>query len=1203
MSEYVKYDHHEHVLKVPDMYVGSLKLDSRPMFVYDSSANTITRRHITFSPSLYKIYDEVLVNARDHTVRDKKCNTIKVNINRKTGSISVYNNGSGISTYYDDKNGCWSPELIFGNLLSSSNYDKKGKLTGGKNGLGAKLANIYSTEFIVETYDAKTNRKYYQRFHNNMYNKDEPVITEPEKKEKPYTRITFHPDYARFDIEGITDDIYDLFVKRVYDIAACACKTTVVYFNDSKINIDKFNDYIALYLGTEVASELTYCEIADSNNIDRWWVGAVYMQDPPFGQMSFVNGLWTIDGGTHVDHVITQIFNGLSPLIVAKHKSFVPKPSMIRERLVLFVNSAIEDPEFSGQTKETLKTKISDFTHRFDVPADFIKSLAKSGIIDDIVTLAKSREDLALKKTDGKKNARIRHDKLDDAEWAGTRKSSECYLIVTEGDSAKSFALDGLEVIGRERYGVFPLKGKPLNVREATNKQILNNEEFKNIRQIMGLQTGVVYNKDNISKLRYGGGIIILSDADTDGLHIKGLLINMFETFWPSLVKRPGFVRVMKTPLIKAFKRTDSKKKNAMIFYTSKDYDDWVTNELNGDVSKYSIKYYKGLGTSKDHESKEAFTDVEQKLMSFIWEADPNAKADNDQVADPEPADNEQASESSESSKKSAKQTTSKKSRGVVDAEDINSPSRQSILLAFKREMADDRKTWLQKYDPTVSLDYNLTEVTYSDFIHKDLKHFSNDDNIRSIPSICDGLKPSQRKIIYACQIHDPNMLRNEVKVAQLGAFVAQKTQYHHGEMSLFGAIIKMAQDYVNSNNLNLLLPNGNFGSRRQNGDDSASPRYIFTQLSPLFTYIFRPEDDDILNYLTEEGKSIEPEYYLPIIPTILMNGTIGVGTGYSTDVPMFNPIEIIDTMSGMLREDDPKELMPWYRGFNGRIEKIIDKKTRNYRYKSYGKYELLNDEANKRAIIRITELPIGISIDDYKTFVNDLVDKEELQDMVSKSGNNKVHFDLYVDKAKLQDQIKQDIVYDTYKLSSWISISNMHLYNDKFAITKYDQVSDIFYDFYTFRSAKYEQRIKHMINHLTNQLNILEYKVKFITEIVTDKFDIRRKKETVVIKHLEDSGYPRLHNDYRAPAIDRTYKYITDMNLFALTAEKIDELNELHRKKQEELDAYSKTTVTSLWGAELAELRAKYVKYLSDWSVDFTKDIPSENKSKRKTK
>ena len=196
-------------------------------------------------------------------------------------------------------------------------------------------------------------------------------------------------------------------------------------------------------------------------------------------------------------------------------------------------------------------------------------------------------------------------------------------------------------------------------------------------------------------------------------------------------------------------------------------------------------------------------------------------------------------------------------------------------------ELNSGLRSKLKDNEPPI-LDTNSNKVSHKDFINKEMIHFSIYDCERSIPNLMDGLKTSLRKILYSSFKKN---LTTEIKVAQFSGYVSEQSGYHHGEASLNGAIVGMAQDYVGSNNINLLLPNGQFGTRLQGGKDSASERYIFTQLNQITRYIYRKEDDPVLEYLEDDGDPVEPRYYVPIVPMVLVNGGKGIGTGFSTDI------------------------------------------------------------------------------------------------------------------------------------------------------------------------------------------------------------------------------------------------------------------------------------------------------------------------------
>lgn len=1151
-EQYTKKSLHQHIYDLPDTQIGSIEGDTINMFVYDDNENMIIKKDKFVVMGLYKIVDEILVNAADNTIRDINCNEIKVSINKEIGEISVENNGSTIPIEIHKEEKIYVPEMIFGTLLTSGNYDQKGKTVGGKNGVGAKVANIFSKRFDIEIVDTTRNLKYYQRFTENMFSKEEPIITQiPKKSCKSYTKISFIPDYKKFGLEGLTDDMISLVKRRVYDIAGTTNNTVKVYYNDELINIKSFEDYIKLFYDDDEDDKL---KLVYTKYNERWEVGVVFDPNSGYQHMSFVNRISTFLGGTHVNYIVGQIVDKITAIIKDKNKSLNIRPSQIKDCITVFINSVVEDPSFSSQTKETLTTKASTFNIKCEIDDKFITKLCKTGLYDEIVQSAQVKQLAELEKSDGKKGTSVRKlVKLNDAKWAGTKNSSQCRLILTEGDSAKTFAISGLDIIGNEKFGVFPLRGKLLNVRDATPKQLLANEEIKNLKQIIGLKQNSVY-KDT-KNLRYGG-IIILTDSDYDGSHIKGLLMNFFHFFWPSLLKIDGFIQTLATPIIKVFKKSD--KKNAYReFFTQTEYKDWITS-IGDEKKTYEIKYYKGLGTSTDKEAKECFTDFNKKIVNYAW-MDQDQDEDQDEDEDQD-QDSGSIQDSKEGEGSSIKSDTSN---------DKSSKSYQSLLLAFAKQKANDRKLWLKDYRPELFLNNDNKKITFDEFINKDLIHFSNSDNIRSIPNLVDGLKPSQRKILYGSIKR--KLYNQEIKVSQLSGYIAEHTEYHHGENSLQGAIINMAQDYCGSNNINLLNPNGNFGTRRLGGKDHASPRYIFTQLNDITKHIFKNDDEYILDYNYEDGIQIEPVKYYPILPMVLVNGSEGIGTGYSTFIPCYNPLDIIHNIKLKLQnKKDEKELIPWYRGFKGQINKVNEDT-----WSIVGKYEIINE--NK---LIITELPVGTWTESYREFLESLVDDGTIiSNYDDNSGIANINITIHFVNNALQQLLKSNTLEKKLKLISTIRTSNMHLYKDN-VIVKYKNANAILDDFIKVRLHAYSVRKEYIIKVLEREMAIINYRKKFIEQILNKEIVIERKKKAEIIARLVELKYPELSTDESASK--GSYDYLTTLPLWCLTQEKIDDMNKEYNEKKHELDTYTSTSIQELWSTEITKIEDTYNKILS---------------------
>lgn len=1172
-QKYQKKTQKEHILDRPDSYIGDIKKQQEVLWTFNPETDRMHKQSVEYVPGLLKIFDEILVNAGDNTKEDETCDTIKISINKEENEISVWNNGKGIDVEIHKKHKVLVPEMIFGELLTSTNYDDTDqRVTGGRNGYGAKLANIYSLEFEVETVDKERCKKFKQTFTNNMSEKTKAKVTTLKNPKYGYTKITFKPDLQRFGLTELTDDIVNLMIKRVYDIAATTDKKIKVYYNDSKININNFKNYISLFYDE---ADVMYEDVNE-----RWQIGVLYLPDNGYDQVSYVNCISTFKGGNHVKYVETDIIKKIEEQILKKNKNIKIRHQNIKENLVFFINSIIVNPSFTSQTKEDLKTKPNDFGSKCELSDTFIKKILKTGIAEQVLLYAKLKEESMMKKkTDGKKTTNIRGvAKLEDANWAGSKKSGECKLILTEGDSAKAFAMAGRSVVGNDKYGIFPLKGKLLNVRDASPKQLMENEEIKNVKLILGLQQGKTY--DSVNQLRYGG-IILLTDQDVDGYHIKGLLINFLHYFWPSLVKLNLFIYSLATPIVKVIKG-----KNIRTFYNITDYENWKDENNN---KGWNIKYYKGLGTSDSKEAKEYFSDIEDKLVKYTWESTGNYT---DETPDLTASD---SSNGSQTSKRKRKRKNKNNFEATIDV-DSDDETSESIRLAFEKKRSDDRKVWLLNYDRSEVLNNDQKIVPIPDFIHKELKHFSNDDLNRSIPSLCDGLKISTRKILYAAFLRKLFTKKDELRVAQLAGYVSDKTCYHHGENSLCDAIVGMSQDYVGANNINILYPSGQFGTRLLGGKDKASARYIHTYLEKLTKYIFRSEDEPILNYLNDDGVFIEPEQYFPIIPMVLVNGAEGIGTGFSTSIPSYNPKDIITNIFNIMNKKEIKKMDPWYQNFQGKIIKI-DEDT----YDVYGNYNIL--DANR---IVVDELPLGSWTTPYKDHLETIqYDSESKKNVIvgftDNNTDERVHFVITFPDKKLALYQNNDTIEAKLKLIRKLKTSNMNLFNEHGTIQTFENVEDIIEHWYNIRLQKYEDRKEYLIGKINNELDLLKYKALFIQYVLEEKIIVFKQKRQSIINKLIELKFPELSSTES----NKSYDYITNIPLFHLTFEKIEELNDRLKEKEKELDYVQITPPVEVWKKELKELLKEYNSWYEKKVNDFNDNINGNikiSKLKKKT-
>ena len=1114
----------QHILDNPDTYIGSVENVDASLWVYDEATNKICYRDIEYIPGLYKLFDEGIVNCRDHVIRmihspmiSKRFVTYIDTTITEDGTITMANDGNGIDIAKHPENNLWIPEMIFGHLRTSTNYNKNEKrIVGGKNGFGFKLVLIWSTYGRVETVDHTRGLKYIQEFHDNLDRIDPPKITKVATTAKSYTKVTFRPDYKRFGINGITPDMLALLRKRIYDIGAItdhSIKKIKVSCNDTTINVKNFQQYIDLYIGPKDATKRVY-EHPD----ERWEYAVSISPNHEFMQVSFVNGICTFKGGKHVDYITGQIVRKLCDYIEKKKKIKV-NAAAIKEQIILFLRCDIENPSFDSQTKDYMNTPSAKFGSTCQVSDTFIEKIAKLGVMDVACSLIEAKDNKLAKKTDGSKTKSVRGiPNLIDANHSGTVNSKDCILILCEGLSALSGIVSGLSSEDRNTIGIYPLKGKLLNVRGEQIKKISENKEINEIKKILGLETGREYKtiQDVHKYLRYGK-IMYMTDQDLDGSHIKGLCINLFHSEWGSLTKIPGFLSFMNTPILRAKKGTQT-----LLFYNDGEYNTWKNSFGENGPSGWNVKYFKGLGTSTSAEFKNYFAN--KKIVDFVYSG-----ANSDDTID----------------------------------------------KIFNKKRADDRKQWLESYDKDAYLNTSTPSVQYEQFINNEMIHFSTYDCARSIPNMVDGLKISLRKILFSAF---KRKLTSEIKVAQFSGYVSEHSAYHHGEASLNGAIVNMAQNFVGSNNINLLEPNGQFGTRLHGGDDSASERYIFTQLNTLTRSIFPEADDSVLHYLNDDGTVVEPEYYVPIIPFALINGISGIGTGFSCNIASYNPLTIVEYLTKKLNNKNTKDIdfIPYYEGFKGTVQRIADKK-----YLIKGVYEKIGEDK-----IRITELPIGTWTMSYTTFLESLMDgtsktgkkvTPSIRDFTSISTEVSVDITVVLPRGSLRE-LEQTIdeygcngVHKILKLSTTNSATNMHMFNKDCRLHKYNSIEEIADEFYDVRLGVYHKRKEFLIKNMNHKLIRLSNRARYIQENLKGSIDLRRKKANQVTELLESMKFDKIDDDY---------KYLVKMPMDSVTDENVESIMKEKDDTQMELTVLTNTTLEQMWLGELATFKKNYMTY-----------------------
>lgn len=1122
-KKYQKKKPIEHCLARPDMYVGSTRIRSVDEYIawkQDDGEYKILWRTIKSSPAILRIFIEALSNAIDNVERSKKtdtpCTKIKVTIDPETGETSVWNDGDVVPVEIHEEEGCYNHTMIFGQLLTGSSYnDEEERMIAGRNGLGIKLCNIFSTQFQVKGYDPEAKKLFTQTWTNNMRCPGEPKITSS-RLVRGYTQVTWTPDFARFGLKKYTKDIIQLYTRHVLDAAMLS--NVSVYLNGELLHVKTLSQYSGLYHAP--TDEKLLIKNKDS---------MVLVTPSNEAQVvSFVNGVYTRLGGQHVDawsevifRPIVDKFNGKG----RKSKSKTPKINItdVRQFFRLFIIANVVRPEFDGQEKNKLESPSIEAV----VKNTHINAICKWSVMDKIEDIIRAKEMVVLRKAERKKK-NVKIDGLDPANNAGGKHSSSCSLFICEGLSAKTYVVAGIETgvygkSGRDWFGVLPVTGKVLNVRNATPTSIAANKVIVSLIQTLGLSHGVDYRIDkNFKTLRYGK-VIVVADADVDGIHIEGLIINLIHTLFPTLLERDEpYIVSMKTPIARVFRG----RSKDLLFYDERRFNDYLSKADH----KVNAKYYKGLGTTREEDVPDTFG---LKMVEF----------QNDEHA-----------------------TT-------------------NMNKVFNKKYADARKQWLGNYSPdsyAFSLDDQGSTCTMeiSDFLDGEMIKFSHADCARSIPSGIDGLKESQRKILYAVRKRKLNFSGKSLKVAQLSGYTAEHSNYHHGEQNLQDTIVGMASGFPGTNNIPLLYPDGGFGTRLEGGKDAASARYIFTKKEALTDYIFRSEDDPLLTPVNDDGDLVQPEHYVPIVPMILINGcTAGIGTGWSCTVPCFNPLDIIASIrvwiendgEVMLEEPDTGEiccllpdLVPWYRGFKGEITSSGDS-----RFITEG----ILTRGNKKNVAEITELPIGMWTNRFKETCEDLVLNKKLKAIKNYSSTQDVHFVL----SETPDGISCNT--SNLRLHTYLYTSNMVLFNEKDQLKKFNTPQEIIDKFCTVRLGYYDLRKKHQIKALEQRLRILGNKERFITEVIAKTIPVMEQDETDTIEQLEERKYDK-------DPQDQNYNYLLRLPIRTFTTDKVQELKDEIASMQQQLSVLQKTAIEDMWLKELKELEKEYIKWLKVMST-----------------
>jgi DNA topoisomerase-2 len=1063
----------EHVKLRKAMYVGDCSSRKEDVYTYiKEDAKTICSSTIICN-GLEKLFLEAIDNATDNTHRTPPTTDIRVHMTKSI--FTCTNNGAHIPVQ-KSLNGVYVPSTIFLQMHSGSNFkdDTEARTAAGMNGLGIKLAAILSHSFEVICYDPVAKLQFVQRATDGMTTVHEPVVTKMSNRRPKHitTSVTFTPNLTHFPGIQSLETLFPRVYTRLVQLSATFGGKVVFWFNGTKIRLKTFKEYVRSYPFKTLP---VYYKHSDKMEYA--------LARSPRGEhthVSFVNHLHTEDGGSHVRMLTTQVISTVFAHFDKKLSKGALRPTrvQIRNNLTVFCSIMVNNPEFQSQSKRYLTTSIPN-THVSST--DILSAARRCGLLDKITTLLSRKETSAMNDALTSKNKKksVHVENLTDARLAGTSKSTQCSLFVVEGLSAKTFAVSGLAEIGNSAYGIYPVRGKPLNIFNSSQKAIAQNKEIGDLCKIIGLRMGTDYSTvAAIETLRYRH-MVILTDADVDGFHICGLLIAFLFKLFPSLVKA-GFVKRFVTPVIVATHKKDRKE-----FFTVHDYNTWCEQETN---KNWNIKYFKGLGSSTKDQARSYFRDMTRYLKPM----------------------------------------------------DYDDCTEDKLRLLFDSKNADRRKEWMMNTQPS-TLNYTAPRMTISRFVDTEMHDFSMETITRAIPGL-DGLKESQRKVLFAV-IQKTAKNNQEIKIAQLGAYAAEVTAYLHGEKSIQDTCNKMTHSFVGSNNVHLLEACGNTGSRLQLGADAASTRYTFTRLMPYTRNIYHTLDDSILTQRTEEGMKIEYKTFAPIIPMILINGCMGIATGFRTNIPCHDPIILINHIKERLENKVSvfPSLSPYYKGWKGTIQESEKE------WLFHGTCTLFSNVSQ----CTITELPVNVATERYKTKVLlPLIEKKHIKDLIEDHPDeNSVCF---------RFGVMSSFNISMLDLVSRMSKGCINVLVDG-VLRHFQDTRELLEVFYTHRLETYNHRRSYMIQHFETQLVRLNAKRTFVQLILDGTVLFRNRSKVDIIKCLVEHHIP--------PELCDTFLL---MSMVSLTKERVDELTQHIQTIQKSLQRTYESTPESLWTDDL---------------------------------
>lgn len=1100
-DDFQNLDHEKLVRLRPNLYLGSTSNDPRNEMMFDTKTGKLVYDIVANSEAERQTFREGLTNAVDNVRRYAADGhiappiIIEVINDEEIPLISITNGGYAPLIEKKDETDVWIPFMIFGKLISGSNYTKGKTEVGGANGFGVKLLNIFSSLFEVEIINTHNKKKWFQHFESFI--SEDPLIQDSKAKTDSVT--------IRYRLDGTLGvpniDFY------AFDILCASLSVPEIRL--------KIDDVSTVFKRNSVLDWLKYYPI-EIKPLLSWKNGKneIVIADIP-SDFSFPNAQGWINGlpcskGYHIATAkgcFATAFEAIMKTdrtLAEKIEKNRPSPAMLKDSVLVLVKVEVLDPEFgSGQIKDSF-VGIRDSKEKPNLALDNPKwgDWKKSHLMEKLNKFWDGEQEKEFKKTDGTKTKNINMDKYTPANWAGGKKSNQASLIGVEGTSANGYAewLVSFYPDGNNRFGRFEFRGKVINTAKADAEAIIGNKEITNLKKALGLREGLDYTiPENRDTLRYGESFIILTDQDLDGTHIRGLILTFFHERFPSLLKC-GYVKGFHSPIIRV---NISKKNDSLRFYRWNAYDTWLNeNDAN---KKAKTKYFKGLGSSTEADIKEDCSFNNHAVTYTLDDEAPN-----------------------------------------------------SLVLAFNPEQTDERKDWIAEDLPN-PVDLVEGEQSITNLIRMDLIYFFHQAVIRAIPQLEDGLKEVQRKLLWC--LYDSKKI---TKVPTLGSKAITDSKYHHADMDK--PLIKMAQTFAGTNNVPFFTGEGNFGNRGNR--KAAASRYISAKISDITHKVYPKVDFPLYKLREEEGELIEPESMFPIVPPTLLNGAWGVGSGFSTFIPCFDPIAVIENVRRNINGQEYLDMVPYYQNYNGTIE------LKEGGFTSCGKVKRIGSEWV------ITELPLFEKTNKYESWLRELIERKIVRQVTRGDvGPSKVHLStigpapnalrhLVLDETldeKDDDFIPysedEGLEYRFFKLKRNHSMKNMVLIH-KDRPKRYASIEEIISDFVEWRTPIYIRRKILLLADLSKEIPFLAQKIKLLKIISEKKVDIR------------DDDFVE-----KAIKIDKTLDQeiiedILSKNMIkALRPQEIGKLEKKLEELKEKYDIIDSKKPTDLWLADLADL------------------------------